>query len=287
MYFVGLDLAWGEANQTGVAVLDDDGRLVQVGAAVSDDEIAAALAPYVEGPCVVAIDAPLIVKNPSGYRIGETLYNRDFSPFEATAQPANTGNPLFDPPRAEVLCERLGLDPDPESRSDRRAIEVYPHAATISLFKLGKTLKYKRRAKDVAKRKEELLRMVELIEGLNDATPRLRVRSSPAWLELRKRIEAGARAFQLNACEDPVDAVLCAYIALYFDRRREDITIYGDRENGYIVTPALPPGLTPAPRSRAVPNPEPGDVLPRLEQVQLLIERAQRELTEIRRQLGG
>lgn len=287
MYFVGLDLAWAEGNQTGVAVLDGDGRLVQVGTAVSDDEVAAAVAPYVDGPCIVAIDAPLIVRNPTGYRLGETLYNRDFAPFEATAQPANTGNPLFDPPRAEVLCERLYLDTDPQSRADRRAIEVYPHAATIALFKLGKTLKYKRRAKDVVKRKDELLKMVELIEGLNDANPRLRVRSSPAWLELRKRIEAGARAFQLNACEDPVDAVLCAYVALYFERRREDVTIYGDRDDGYIVTPALPPGLTPAPRGRSVSAPGPGDVLPRLEQVQLLIERAQRELTEIRRQLGG
>ncbi|WP_094288768.1 DUF429 domain-containing protein [Mycobacterium lehmannii] len=287
MYFVGLDLAWAEGNQSGVAVLDDDGRLVQVGAAVSDDDIEAALAPFVDGPCIVGIDAPLIVNNPSGYRLGESLYNRDFAPFEATAQPANTGNRLFDPPRAEVLCQRLGLDPDPLSRGDRRAIEVYPHAATIPLFKLGKTLKYKRRAKDVAKRKDELLRMVGLIEGLNDATPRLRVRSSPAWLELRKRIEASDRAFQLNACEDPVDAVLCAYVALFFERRREDVTIYGDREGGYIVTPALPPGLTPAPRARAAANHERGDVLPRLEQVQQLIERAQRELTEIRRQLGG
>nr|WP_090339279.1 DUF429 domain-containing protein [Mycolicibacterium malmesburyense]CRL67493.1 RelA/SpoT domain-containing protein [Mycolicibacterium malmesburyense] len=287
MHFVGLDLAWAEGNQTGVAVLDGDGRLVHVGAAVSDDEVAAAVAPYVDGPCVVAIDAPLVVTNPTGYRLGETLYNRDFAPFEATAQPANTGNPLFSPPRAEVLCQRLGLDTDPQARTDRRAIEVYPHAATIALFKLGKTLKYKRRAKDVAKRKDELLKMVELIEGLNDANPRLRIRSSPAWLELRKRIEASDRAFQLNACEDPVDAVLCAYVAMYFDRRREDVTIYGDRHDGYIVTPALPPGLAPPPRARAVPNPEPGELLPRLEQVQLLIERAQRELTEIRRQLGG
>ncbi len=32
MYFVGLDLAWGERKPTGVAVLDDDGRLVHVAA---------------------------------------------------------------------------------------------------------------------------------------------------------------------------------------------------------------------------------------------------------------
>ncbi|PRC62201.1 DUF429 domain-containing protein, partial [Mycobacterium sp. ITM-2017-0098] len=49
MYFVGLDLAWGEKNQTGVAVIDGDGRLLHVGAAHDDDSIAAAIAPYVDG----------------------------------------------------------------------------------------------------------------------------------------------------------------------------------------------------------------------------------------------
>ncbi len=31
MYFVGLDLAWGENKQTGVAAVDADGRLMHVG----------------------------------------------------------------------------------------------------------------------------------------------------------------------------------------------------------------------------------------------------------------
>ncbi|MCV7280545.1 DUF429 domain-containing protein [Mycolicibacterium flavescens] len=242
MYFVGLDLAWGQRNQTGVAVLDAAGRLVHVGAAISDDDIAAAVAPYVGGRCVVGIDAPLIVSTPTGFRPGETAYNRDFARYQAGAQPANTGNPLFDPPRAEVLCRRLGLDPDPQSRGDRRAIEVYPHAATISLFGLGRTLKYKRRERDFARRRSELLRLTDLIEGLGDADPRLHVGDNPAWLELRTRIEASDRAFQLNACEDPVDSVLCAYVALYFEQRRDDVTVYGDGETGYIVTPTLRSG---------------------------------------------
>ena len=63
MHFVGVDLAWGDRKPTGLAVLDDDGRLVHVSAARSDDEIAEALAPYVEGDCLVAFDAPLIVTN--------------------------------------------------------------------------------------------------------------------------------------------------------------------------------------------------------------------------------
>lgn len=63
--------------------------------------------------------------------------------------------------------------------------------------------------------------------------------------------EAG-RPFELSEAEDQVDAVLCAYIALYFARRRDDITIYGDPSNdyadGYIATPTLPEDMKRAPR---------------------------------------
>ena len=68
MHFVGLDLAWGEKNSTGVAAIDSDGRLLHVGAAQDDASIEAALSPYVSNDCLVAIDAPLIVKNPTGHR---------------------------------------------------------------------------------------------------------------------------------------------------------------------------------------------------------------------------
>ena len=49
MHFVGLDLAWGEKNHTGVAVVDSDGRLLHVGAAQDDASIEAAVEPYVSG----------------------------------------------------------------------------------------------------------------------------------------------------------------------------------------------------------------------------------------------
>jgi predicted RNase H-like nuclease len=153
------------------------------------------------------------------------------------------------------------------------------------LFGLKKTLKFKRGSFE--ERKPALLQLMTLIEGLDTATPRLRANRSVSWVELRKRVEAATRPGQLDRDEDPVDAVMCAYIALYWYRRPEDVTIYGDFENGYIVTPSLPPDLVPVPR-RPVPTADSsGDVLARLEQVQMMIERAQRELSAIRKQLGG
>jgi predicted RNase H-like nuclease len=283
MYFVGLDLAWGEKNDTGVAAVDSDGRLLHVGVAQDDSSIAQAIAPYIRDECLVAIDAPLIVRNETGARPCETALNRDFQKFDAPARPAFTDRPEFKNPRGARLAAALDLDMDPSSSASRRAIEVYPHPATVVLFELEKTLKYKRG--EFADRQRDLLRLMSHIEGLDDATPRLRVNRNVAWVELRKRVEAAARPGQLDRDEDPVDAVICAYVALYWYHRPEDVTVYGDFATGYILTPTLPADMAAAPRRRPPQQPDTGDVLARLEQVAALLEKAQVELTAIRQQL--
>jgi predicted RNase H-like nuclease len=241
MHFVGLDLAWGEKNNTGVAVVDADGRLLHVGAAHDDKSIEVAIEPYAGDDCLVAIDAPLVVNNLTGIRPCEAALNRDFHRFEAGAHPANTTNPALTRPRAARIATALTLDMNPASSSPRRAIEVYPHPATIALFGLAKTLKYKKGS--FATRQHELLQLMTLIENLDNASPRLRVNHNMSWVDLRKRVEAATRPVQLDRDEDPVDAVLCAYVGLYWYHRPEDVTIYGDYATGYIVTPTLPDKL--------------------------------------------
>ena len=54
--------------------------------------------------------------------------------------------------------------------------------------------------------------------------------------------------------EDQVDAVVCAYVALFADARPEDTTTYGDLETGYIVTPTLPDGLDAEPAAARGPG---------------------------------
>jgi predicted RNase H-like nuclease len=284
MHFVGLDLAWGEKNNTGVAVIDSDGRLLHVGAAHDDESIAAAVQAYVGDDCLVAIDAPLIVRNSSGARPCETALNRDFHAFEAGAHPANTENPAFKNPRGARIANALTLDMDPASGSPRRAIEVYPHPATVALFGLDKTLKYKRGSFET--RRHELLQLMTLIEGLDGATPRLRVNHNVSWVELRRRVAAATRPVQLDRDEDPVDAVLCAYVALYWYHRPEDVTVYGDFASGYIVTPTLP-DVAPTRRRHSAPQPDTEDLRVRVARVAALLDEAQRGLTAIRRQLDG
>jgi predicted RNase H-like nuclease len=238
VYFVGVDLAWGQRSPTGVAVLDSQGSLCHVNVAGDDADVLSQLRPFVGGKCVVAVDAPLVVINPSGNRPCEAALNRDFRRFDAGAHPANTGLAWFaDGGRGARLCETLDLDLDPRSSSPRHALEVYPHAASVVLFGLNRTLKYKQKAgRDFPDLQAELLRLMNLIEGLQSATPTLDV-AVPAWNELKTSVEVATRKSHLRRVEDPVDAVLCAYIARYASERPTDVTVYGDTETGCIVTP--------------------------------------------------
>jgi len=250
VYFVGVDLAWGERNPTGVAVVDPEGRLVRIGTARDDAAVVAALWPYVQGDCLVAIDAPLVVTNQTGRRPAEIALNRDFHPFQAGAHPANTGKPEFAAgPRGARLANALGLDMDPQSSAARRAIEVYPHPATVALFRLGRTLKYKvKPGRGLGQLRSELLRLMDGVEGLAAAAVPLRVAGNDDWIGLRRQVVTAERKSDLRRAEDPVDAVVCAYVALYADRCPADVITYGDFTTGYIVTPALPSDLAPAPR---------------------------------------
>jgi predicted RNase H-like nuclease len=82
-----------------------------------------------------------------------------------------------------------------------------------------------------------------LIEGLQDATPALHLNDE--WAALHARARAATRPSQLRREEDPVDAVICAYVALFFHHRPHDVTVYGDYATGYLVTPTLPPERAP------------------------------------------
>jgi predicted RNase H-like nuclease len=245
MYFAGVDLAWAGRNPTGIAAVDADGHLVHIGAVRDDDEILAALRPYVRSDCLVAFDAPLVVTNSTGQRPAETALNRDFRRFEAGAHPANTGKPEFaDVPRAARLARALDLDMDPLSCAPRRAIEVYPHPATVVLFRLARTLKYKAKpGRSLGRLKSELLLLMDGVEELARADVPLHVASHGAWVELRRQVVAAQRKSDLRRAEDPVDAVVCAYVALYAHRCPAGVTVYGDFATGYIVTPSLPPNL--------------------------------------------
>ena len=250
--YVGVDLAWGERRPTGVAVLDSGGALLALASATTDDEIAAQVAPYVEGDCLVAIDAPLIVTNPSRQ---PTLRGR----AEPGLRPLRGGRSSRQHREAGVR-RRLARGAagraararhGPGRRSGRRAIEVYPHPATVALFSLRRTLKYK------ARPGRTLGRAPRGAAHPHPTPGGAAGRSTPPWTSRcrrlarpGRRIETAGTKAALRRAEDQVDAVVCAYVALFSDRRPEATTTYGDAVTGYIVTPTLPAELEPERRRR-------------------------------------
>jgi predicted RNase H-like nuclease len=242
-YFLGLDLAWGANAWTGVAVLDESGRLLEMDRVRTDAEIEQRLRPYLDGPVVLGIDAPLIVRNESGRRPCESQISRVFGRFHAGAHSSNLSISSFrNGPRGGAVAAMLGLDVDPAfaPRSDvRRAIEVYPHPATITLFGLDRVLPYKAKpGRSPVSRREAFVALMERTAGLASADPPLTVRGCAAWERARAVVHVAATHRELNELEDALDAVLCAYVARHrWEHGDAESAVFGDVETGYIVVP--------------------------------------------------
>jgi predicted RNase H-like nuclease len=241
--FVGVDLAWGERNATGLCALTADGAVLESSRAAGDDEICAWLDPHVGGDVLVGLDAPLIVDNPTGQRRCERELAAVFAGRQAGAHPCNRSMPWFaDGGRAHRLARRLRLSLDPHlgtGKPDRTALEVYPHATIVALFGLPRTLKYKAKTRrTLEERRDAFTRLIELLESLQSADPPLDLASSSDWHRLRAEVMAAPGGAALDRAEDEVDAYVCAYTSLYYWRwgtRR--CAILGDDREGAVVTP--------------------------------------------------
>jgi predicted RNase H-like nuclease len=245
MRFVGVDLAWTTRGGSGVCAVEH-GRVVASGRVGGDDELLAWLAPFVAGDVLVAIDAPLIVRNQTGRRAAEQLISRCFGAHHASAHSANLGLPAFrDGVRGEQIAAALGLgiDPDfPPRVPVRRALEVYPHSAIVALFRLATTLKYKAKpGRSLASCAAALDELLDHLETLRDAAPQVDVRTAPRWQALRAIVASPPSRAELARAEDEVDAFVCAYTGLYYwTHGTSRCRIAGDAANGYILTPVTP-----------------------------------------------
>ena len=184
MYAVGIDLAWSPRNGTGLAIAEKKRSAWVVREAISDlgtnREILEVLQKHVGGrPAIVAIDAPLVVPFEKRGREGDRLITKLFGPYEAGVYPATRfylgrygGKRIWD---LVADLERTGFRHDchivPEKPS-RQFFETYPHAATVALFGLRKTLKYKaRQGRTYATRWRAFRELQHRLEGLSRFRP--------------------------------------------------------------------------------------------------------------------
>lgn len=231
--FVGIDLAWS-TGVTGLAVVDDEGRLRASGRLRTDEDIDAWLGAHAQDPRVVAIDAPLVVPNETGMRLPERLIGSAFGAFGASCHTSNQRMLGHEPSRALRLARRSGWSVDPDDASGAtQCIEVYPHPAMVGLFGLDYRLAYKLgRVGDRAAGFALLVGLLETVEALQLAT-------SARWEELRS-MALDPRPGDLDRIEDELDAILCAHLAWLWHHDRSSLQVYGSLADGYIVAPAPP-----------------------------------------------
>ncbi len=240
--YIGVDLAWGQTHPTGLAAVDDDGALITLTQRRTDGEILGWLSEHAAGPAFVAFDAPVIVNNQTGNREAERLVARHFGRFQAFCHSTNRANRWFaDGGRALMMSRELGLDIGLRPDSDRRGFEVYPHPAIVALFDLPRILRYKDKpGRTLELRRFEMLELIRHLEGLATAAVRLEVRAAPEWAGVRHQAETATTKAGLSRIEDSLDAVVCAYVALFWTRNPGLTAVLGTAEDGFIVTPVNP-----------------------------------------------
>ncbi|HHT9119048.1 MAG TPA: DUF429 domain-containing protein [Candidatus Hypogeohydataceae bacterium YC41] len=188
MRFIGLDLAWGERNNTAVSVLESspDGTSARLIHFQERLQTAEAILNYLismaqNGACL-AIDAPLIVRNLEGARPVDREVTRRFGRYCAGAHPCNLKKfPLG--VRGEKLINKLALygfkhqpfiSPNERRKTMKRVFEVYPHPAHVVLFQLKKRLLYKKGDIEARRRGLTVLQKI-LLERLPTLKPRIRI----------------------------------------------------------------------------------------------------------------
>ena len=259
MKFIGIDLGWS-SGASGLCCLNwqnNQLELIECDRQQTLNDILTWIDTQVSPtePAIVAVDAPTIIANLTGMREADKLTHKHFGRYHAGCYPANLSRPFAQKTVEFGLClEGRGFVHAPiieAQKLGRYQIEVYPHPATINLFKLDRIIKYKKGK--LAERQLELMKLCQyIVDILPSLEPSLNLSFGTGILPVScgtgKMPVSGSNLPEiptsvatLKALEDQLDALLCAYIGAhwwYWGRERN--LVLGDRTTGYIVIPQLP-----------------------------------------------
>ncbi len=234
----GIDLAWSERNLTGVCALDEAGVVVDERLLQSDDEIVAWVRERLDGPAVLAVDAPLHVPNETGRRAGENELAAAYGARKAGPHSSNRSLFLrqYGRIRGEDLAEQFAAMGfvGPWNGGERTLLEVYPHPALIEAFGLPERLRYKAKpGLGSDGRRTGLRNLARLLASLEHADPPL---IGPAVA-----VPDDARGRSAKAIEDQLDARVAAWVAAVWARHGTGrVRLFGDADGGHIAVPIGP-----------------------------------------------
>jgi predicted RNase H-like nuclease len=245
MLIAGIDLAWGEKNGDGLCLVDYQpaagrrmahARVLAHSHVFGDEALLGALQDAAgDGPAFLAFDAPLVCVNATGRRPVDAAVSAAFRAQHAGCYPVNTRLA----PRPLRLAARLSgahgysLNPAAEgATAARRAAEVFPHPAIVRFLGLSKILEYKR--KSGRPRAHSEAEFGRLQGGLGEL-----LTTHFPWLAPALETSALLSAPWSKPVEDQLDALVCAFIALWHVHHvggRSEI--FGDVATGFVLVPA-------------------------------------------------
>lgn len=236
MQYIGVDLAWSEgderrpANESGLVVIDEQGTVHDAGWARGLDDVVAWLERVAEPGAVIAVDAPLVILNPTGNRPCESEVARCYGRWQVYANSSNTAMGWQAGVALRERLEALGfvyLDGTRPARpADRSFFECYPYTALVGMWELGfdeERPRYKRLVPGLPAAEARALRaqacddLLRRIAALPMAEDPLDLRSHPVTAALLDEPSPVEQA-EYKHREDLLDAAVCAWTAAIWHR---------------------------------------------------------------------
>ncbi|WP_246852779.1 DUF429 domain-containing protein [Naasia sp. SYSU D00948] len=315
MQYIGVDLAWGEgtegrqAKESGFAVLDSGGRILDAGWLRGIEAVAEWLIETAKPGCIIAVDAPLVVANSTGMRECEREVGQAYGRWRVAANASNAGLGWLGGVTLRGQLEAAGFDyldgtrpPAPDARG---FFECYPYTTLVGMEELGYEIerpRYKRLIPGMSapdarlQRATEFDELIRRVGDLADAVPPVDLRSHDLTRTLLDEPSTPVATDHKHR-EDLLDAVLCAWTAaiwhVHGDERVQVLGRTSDPDsNGRratIVAPARPEQRLDsmdrvrrrrAPRDAAVTAP-PAEPAPRHELLTSLLAAATLELAQL------
>ena len=235
--FIGVDLAWREgsadlvANETGVAVIDGDGQILDAGWTRGVEQtIGWVNRAAADADAVMFVDAPLVVRNQAGQRLCETQVGQRYWRWKVSANTTNTHSTRLAGITFLRLAEQSGWRYSDGSggppRAGRFVSETYPYATLVGAAELGydtERPRYKRKPPHLpaaqwrAERASNCDTLIERLGQLADTDPPLLLLSHPVTKDLAEQPSPLSESAYKHQ-EDLIDALLCAWTASLWAR---------------------------------------------------------------------
>ncbi|OII26783.1 hypothetical protein BIV01_08220 [Curtobacterium sp. MCBA15_013] len=237
--YLGVDLAWGlgtatrAPNETGLVAMDPDGAVTDAGWARGVDAVTDWIAGHLGERSLIAVDASLVVTNPTGIREAERQVGQRYGRWKVAANPTNLASAASAGARLLERLTALGVGyvsstAAMRERTGPAVFECYPYTTLVGVEELGYDVerpRYKRLDLHVAPAMARARRAEafdELVRRLRETPldPPLRLDPHPLTRALAE--PSGIHGPTHKHREDLLDGALCAWTAAFWERHGDD-----------------------------------------------------------------